>query len=195
VTEEETRQRILDAAARLFSEQGYNGATTRAIADLAQVNEVTLFRHFGTKMNLFQEMIKRSSALPGLASTLEDHMTGSYRHDLLVLTTYMLRQLKARRREILMFLAEAERQPEMIEMASFIPSQQRELIGGYLKQQIAQGRIREVDPDLAAQALLGMVMAYCIGLNMLPEEMSSLPVEEVAALFVDLFIEGIRLAD
>ena len=46
MTEDETRERILDAATQVFSEQGYSGATTRAIATLAKVNEMTLFRHF-----------------------------------------------------------------------------------------------------------------------------------------------------
>ncbi|NJO20357.1 MAG: TetR/AcrR family transcriptional regulator, partial [Spirulinaceae cyanobacterium RM2_2_10] len=46
------RQRLLDAAIKLFSEQGFAEATTRQIAELAQVNEVTLFRNFGSKHDL-----------------------------------------------------------------------------------------------------------------------------------------------
>lgn len=41
--------RILRAAMHLFTERGYAATTTRAIADAAGVNEVTLFRHFGNK--------------------------------------------------------------------------------------------------------------------------------------------------
>lgn len=42
-----TQDKIIDAALALVNEQGYKGATTKAIAALAGVNEVTLFRHFG----------------------------------------------------------------------------------------------------------------------------------------------------
>lgn len=44
-----TQARLLDAAARVFARHGAAGATTRRIAEEAGVNEVTLFRHFGSK--------------------------------------------------------------------------------------------------------------------------------------------------
>lgn len=52
---EETRKKIMDIALKLFSEQGYYGTTTKMIAQEAGINEITLFRHFGSKENLFQE--------------------------------------------------------------------------------------------------------------------------------------------
>jgi len=45
----DTETKILTAAAELFSERGYAGTTTRAIAGRAGVNEVTLFRRFENK--------------------------------------------------------------------------------------------------------------------------------------------------
>lgn len=52
---EQTRSRLMDVALRLFSENGYYQTTTKQIAQEADVNELTLFRHFGTKEKLFQE--------------------------------------------------------------------------------------------------------------------------------------------
>jgi len=40
---DKTEQKILDAAIRMFASEGYDGATTRKIAEAADVNEVTLF--------------------------------------------------------------------------------------------------------------------------------------------------------
>jgi AcrR family transcriptional regulator len=48
-----TRERILDAGLRTFAEKGFTGATTKEISMKAGVNEVTLFRHFGSKEALF----------------------------------------------------------------------------------------------------------------------------------------------
>ncbi len=53
----DTRQRLLDAAARIFARDGLTGATTRAIAQEAGVNEVTLFRHFQTKDRLLAAVV------------------------------------------------------------------------------------------------------------------------------------------
>lgn len=51
----QTRSKIMSVALKLFSEQGYYSTTTKQIAHEAEVNEVTIFRHFKTKENLFQE--------------------------------------------------------------------------------------------------------------------------------------------
>src|SRR6516162_11513302 len=57
-----TRERILDAAARTFSLEGIQGATTRQIARKAGVNEVTLFRHFKSKEQLLGAVLQRGLA-------------------------------------------------------------------------------------------------------------------------------------
>jgi AcrR family transcriptional regulator len=190
--EEETRQRILEAALQLFSERGYDGTATRAIAALAGVNEVTLFRHFGSKNSLFQAVLRHNSAIPDFESTLREQLTGDFRQDLLILAEQFLTMLYARRKEIIMLLAEAERRPEMLEMVAFVPLQQRQVVSNYLKGQMEQGNMRPLDPLLAAQGLLGMLFTYCLGQSLLPENLRWLPLDEVAASFVDLFVEGIR---
>jgi len=53
------RDQLLAAAARVYSESGYRGATTRRIALEAGVNEITLFRHFGSKDALLREALAR----------------------------------------------------------------------------------------------------------------------------------------
>jgi AcrR family transcriptional regulator len=51
------RQLLLNAAARVFARDGLEGATTREISREAGVNEVTLFRHFGTKEHLIEAVV------------------------------------------------------------------------------------------------------------------------------------------
>lgn len=48
---------MLGAARDLFAERGYKGTSTRDIAERAGVSEVMIFRHFGSKANLFQESV------------------------------------------------------------------------------------------------------------------------------------------
>lgn len=57
IKEVSTRERILDAALDLFSKYGFHATTTRKISQLANINEVTLFRHFKRKIDLFAEMM------------------------------------------------------------------------------------------------------------------------------------------
>ena len=59
---DKTRQRLFDAATETLNRQGIQGATTREIARRAGVNEVTLFRHFKSKEQLFRAILKRGLA-------------------------------------------------------------------------------------------------------------------------------------
>lgn len=62
---EPTKQQLLDAALRVYGEGGFRAATTRRIAEEAGVNEVTLFRIFGSKGALIQEALRtRSTVVP-----------------------------------------------------------------------------------------------------------------------------------
>lgn len=56
------RQRILDAAKEVYAQHGFRGATTRLIAIQAGVNEVTLFRTFGSKAALFEALMQEHVA-------------------------------------------------------------------------------------------------------------------------------------
>ncbi|OQY40476.1 MAG: hypothetical protein B6229_01610 [Spirochaetaceae bacterium 4572_7] len=54
-----TKDKLIEAAIKLFEEKGYSGTTTAAIAASAGVADVTLFRHFGSKEVIFKEALKK----------------------------------------------------------------------------------------------------------------------------------------
>jgi AcrR family transcriptional regulator len=61
---------LINAAIELFATQGVIDTTTKAVAELAQVNEVTLFRHFGNKHGLLLAVISESAVFQELSETL-----------------------------------------------------------------------------------------------------------------------------
>jgi AcrR family transcriptional regulator len=78
-SEDQTRTRILKAAQRLFASLGYDGTTTRELAQAAGVAEGTLFRHFANKKAILIEV-----ATQGWIEILTDLLTelsemGSYK--------------------------------------------------------------------------------------------------------------------
>jgi AcrR family transcriptional regulator len=54
---EDRRAAIIKAVRRVFAERGFNGTTTRALAEAAGVSEALLFRHFPNKEALFEAML------------------------------------------------------------------------------------------------------------------------------------------
>jgi AcrR family transcriptional regulator len=187
---DDTRQRILQAAAQVFAEKGYSRATTRALAAAAGVNEVTLFRHFGNKQNLFATLIDEYAA-SAITSSLEGQLTGDYRQDLVLMGHHLLQAVVERSDAVRLMLCEAAHFPEVREALAQNPRQLRLMLAGYLEQQMAQGKVRTLHAEATAQAFWGMFFAYGIGLGILQEPVSpELAPEELVALFVDIFVNG-----
>lgn len=67
---EETRNRIIEAAARAFSERGFRGASTREIAARAGVNQGLITYHFRSKERLWKAALDR--IFDQLAGTLQE---------------------------------------------------------------------------------------------------------------------------
>jgi AcrR family transcriptional regulator len=67
----ETSRNILHAARDLFAEKGFSNITTRQIARRAGVNEVTLFRHFGTKAALYEAVFDHFGSTSGVYASFE----------------------------------------------------------------------------------------------------------------------------
>jgi AcrR family transcriptional regulator len=57
-----TTDKIIEAASRLFSRQGYHGTSTRQIDQLAGVGENTLFRQFEHKEEIFWSTLRYHSS-------------------------------------------------------------------------------------------------------------------------------------
>jgi AcrR family transcriptional regulator len=64
------RERLIQAAIELFTSQGVSETTTKQIAELAQVNEVTLFRQFGNKHSLLIAVIEEAQVFDRLGQSL-----------------------------------------------------------------------------------------------------------------------------
>lgn len=58
----DVREKIITAAMTAYAESGFRGATTRRVAEIAGVNEVTIFRNFGSKAALMDEALFRRVA-------------------------------------------------------------------------------------------------------------------------------------
>src|SRR5215510_6638920 len=55
---EERRRVIIEAALSLFSQKGFQGTTTKEIAQAAGCSEATLFKHFATKDELYSAILE-----------------------------------------------------------------------------------------------------------------------------------------
>jgi AcrR family transcriptional regulator len=188
---DETKERILQAAMQVFVENGYAGATTRAIAAAAGVNEVTLFRRFGNKQRLFEAVLERYSALPNFASVIQSELTGDYRQDMLTLGGHLMRVFGERQEALHLALCEASRFPEMRGPLVEMPRRLRQMFAAYFQSQIDAGQIRDLNAEAMAQAFIGIFFSYHMLQTIFADPIADdLSQEELVTQFVNIFIDG-----
>ena len=187
---EDTRDRITRAALAIFSSKGYDGATTREIATEAGVNEVTLFRHFGSKENLLGALLERYSVLPVIAETLKSQLTGDYRCDLRLIAHHILDVWDERREFIMIMLLESQQHPEEVSLLTRVPRQLRDYLAEYLSGLAWNGMIKPLDCSAAAQSFIGALFSYFLTSQLFGEGFHPYSREEYVSNFVEIFVAG-----
>lgn len=187
----ELREKILKAAADVFSEVGFRGATTRRIAQEAGVNEITLFRHFGSKASLLHEAIACQGG-QRLAAVLPE-TPGDVRAELLAWAREQIGHYREHRSFIRSCMAEVEEHPEMV-AASNPSAQANDSLRSYLRALKASGRARaSFDPDVAAPMLLGVLFSDAMGRDVMPLVFASDP-DHAVTQYVELFLRALGVA-
>lgn len=189
----DTRTRILEAAVKVFIEQGYARATTRRIAAEADVNEVTLFRHFGNKLNLIVTALDETTGHSTLQRVIEEDMTGDLIPDLQRIGTHIITMMLKDRDVMRLLMCEAHQITELHDLLRQNAQKRREVFMTYFNAQIAKGGIRtDIDSKLMTSCFSGMLFGY--GSTLRHDETPDSP-EVIAARvhdLIDLFINGIK---
>jgi len=183
------RARILNAAADLFATAGYRGTTTRHIAQLAGVNEVTLFRHFGSKDELILEAIHcRSSVVDELRLPANPH---DPRVELTAWSRQHMANLRRARSMIRTCMGESEERPEIMLRIKEGPIRTRHLLRGYLERLQSAGLADAgVSVDGATSMFLGALFADVMSRDVMPE-LHGHTEQEAPAVYVELLLRAL----
>lgn len=185
----ESKERILEAAVRVFAESGTRGATTRRIAEEAGVNEVTLFRHFGSKDRLLREALCHAAGHASSAPLPE--VPEDPERELALWADGHLRHLTANRSLIRTSMGEFEEHPYVRSAASDAPRRVGSELTGYLQRLRERGVVRsDCDLHAAAALLMGAIFSDAMGRDMTPERFP-FPLEDAARLYVGLFLRAV----
>jgi AcrR family transcriptional regulator len=161
-----TRDHILEAAARVYAELGFRGATTRRIAEAAGVNEVTLFRQFGSKEQLLKAAIQAHAQIHNAA--LPDEPADPER-ELTVWAAAEHRGLSECRSMIRKSMGEWEERPEAPQCLGEGPAGSHKQLRDYLSKLEQRGDIAQGGDLIAASAMLmGSLFADAMGREMMP---------------------------
>lgn len=193
------RQQIIEVALELFSRRGFQGTTTREIAQAAGVNEATIFRHFATKGELYAAIIDWKSCaddLVALERALEE--TLETRDDRGLFEAVALRMLEINDtdqntlRLMLYSGLEGHGMAEIFYRNHIVRVFQA--LAGFIARRVAEGTYRRVDPMTAVRAFIGMIHYHVLSTKLFPQQMNELlniSNEQAAARFTDLFVASV----
>jgi AcrR family transcriptional regulator len=193
-TPADPRGRLIEAAITAFSECGFRGATTRRIAESAGVNEVTLFRLFGSKGALLEEAVRQSQSTPSRRADgfLPDE-PGDPQAELESWAREQWRSIRERRSVIRKMMSEVEEHPEIAACLTDNWDRTRSGILHYLERLRERGDIDLDAPIATAITMLsGALFADAIGRdikrNVYPPERQAL------TEYTQLFLRSIGYA-
>jgi AcrR family transcriptional regulator len=191
-----TTERILDAASELFAQRGYAATTTRAIAESAGVNEVTLFRRFENKRGVLAALGERFSAQMAGRAVAAAPDSETVRETLLRLARMEIAGTLQNGGLAIRLAFDAKSVPEVAALlGEGIPSN-LEGLADYMAEQQGRGELRsDIDPRVLAEAFFGLTSSYVMyrmvmGIGDLPEDVAT--DEGIEQLF-DVFWSGAAL--
>lgn len=187
------RQQIVEVATKLFARQGYEGTTTRQIAEAAEVNEAIIFRHFTTKEDLYWAVIEDQCRMRAGREKLEQAL-GSGQNDEQIFTSIASEFLSrdATLPRLLLFSAlerhEVSQRFFKVHVASYY-----EILGDYIRRRIEDGAFRDVDPILAARSFFGMLVYHFQVQELFgAKHLHDIELAHAVKTFVGIWLKGMR---
>lgn len=162
VLTEERRAQILDAAARVFSDQGYHGATIRQIAERAGLAEGTIYLYFASKRDLLLATWEHV-ALASLAPLLD--RAASVERDEDFFAAMLENRFELIRRHaplVRLVLQQADIDRTLRRALQDRLQSMRALVGEHIQRRIAAGRFRRVPVPIVLRAVAGMMIGIAL---------------------------------
>ncbi len=191
-SEAQTRTKILQAAQRLFAAQGFEGTTTRDLAQSAGIAEGTLFRHFANKKAILVEV-----ATNGWVDILTDLLTelsemGSYKAIAQVMRRRMW-NLRKNADIMRVCFMEVQFHPDLRDrIQTEVIDKMTDVAEAFFQTAMDKGIYRQMDAKLVAKVFLGLFAIAGFSDNTLIEPNASpQEMQKMAEGLADIFLNGV----
>jgi AcrR family transcriptional regulator len=191
-TEPTTREKILKVAQKLFARNGYDGTTTKQLADKAGIAEGTLFRHFTNKKAILVEV-----ATQGWIDLLTDLLTelsemASYEAISQVMYKRMLRLGDNYDMMRVCFMEVQFHQDLRERIQSEVIEKMTDVAEAFFQTAMERGIYRRMNPRVIAQVFLGMfVVAGFSHETIVQPSANPQEIKEMAEGLADIFLNGV----
>ncbi len=158
---QETQERILLAAQKLFARSGYEASGVAEICAAAGVSKGAFYHHFPSKHAVFMRLLEDWLAeldteiqrIYGLASNVPQGLV-----ELGGITSQVFKAADQRLPMFLEFWAQASRNPEIWQVTIAPYRRYLELFAGIVRAGISEGSLRQVEPELGGRVIVALAL-------------------------------------
>ncbi|ACD82472.1 Transcriptional regulator, TetR/AcrR family [Methylacidiphilum infernorum V4] len=189
------KQKILTAAKKLFAQNGFEGTTTRMIAQYAHVNEALIYRYYPTKKDLYLEIIRlKIEELSSLTENLAnpEHDPESIPQFLKNIALQLFSSVKNDPDFLRLLYYSALEHHELSKMfCDCFVLEIRKKLEGYVSQLIERNIFKRLNPYLISIAFIGIISHYLVTNTLF--ELDDRQVDETAVIdnFIEIFLNGV----
>jgi len=195
---EDRRRQIVEVASEIFSLRGFNGTLTKEIADRAGVSPAIIFRHFPSKEAIYSAILdhKLKQAAERIRERLRDAAGRKDDRAYFGALAFDLLELYSKDRSLIRLLLFSALEGHNLSRMFYktMSRKVRDHVREYIKQRIADGAFRQLDPLVSARAFMGMVAHHAQVVALYPYDDVNISNRQMAEYFVEVFLDGVKKA-
>ncbi len=190
-----TRERIVVAAREVMGRKGKRGATTREIAEMAGVNEATIFRHFGNKEGIVAAVAQRFCPAVELQA-IAAKLSGNIDEDLFELGRVLMERMEGLQDMIRWSMVEQhdpldEPLISLGDQAWRAPEAIQHVLMEYMSRRIATGELKG-DAKRLSRVFMGLIFSHVMSQLKFPDPEVYANPEASLRFYIDVFLNGVR---
>lgn len=156
MTPEERKGQIVEVAAKLFAEKGFDGTSIDDIANACGIAPGLIYHYFDSKTDILRAIIESKSFLPRMAEILKAPPKATVEETLTELAKAIWEMLEERKEMVLMMHGEMQRNQEVVKVVGEAIKTGIRLLSEYLNSQKSMGRLREdLDNEIFVRTFWG----------------------------------------
>lgn len=189
----ETREKILDAALKLFSKNGFNGTAVKEISIILNISEGLIYHYFPTKMVLLLAVYERftleESDISEVVEILKD---SSVQERFKALSVQIYNMLERRKELIYVVFGEALVNPSLAKLVTNIVEKFTRRLAIAIKK-LSPNNINEEKTNILTQAYFGSIFQFFIFNENLSAKDKRLDKDEFFNTLVQIYAKGLEI--
>ena len=196
MSREERRRQLIRVAVRFFSEFGFQGASTKSIAEAAGVTEAIIYRHFSTKEQLYSAILEHKLEQSGTQEWIDElHKLAEANRDEELFRSVARKILDAYEKDPdfqrLMFRAAIENHDFSMLSHEKVGLPVYVFLRDYIARRQKEGAFRKCDPGVAVLALVALPSYFGIVSRIFRLKVVKASQADVLNTATDLILNGI----